>query len=84
MRAVAPQVVDVDVCRVGFGGEAVVADVDAGVCYGETVDVEGVEAVGVLGERGYIGGDGVDVYIVEGDVFSAHHEGCPAGRVFEV
>jgi hypothetical protein len=49
VRAVAPQVLNEDVGRVGFRGEAVVADVDARVGHGEAVDVEGVEAVGVFG-----------------------------------
>lgn len=53
--AVAPEVRDVDVCRVWFRGEAVVADVDAGVEDGEARDVEGVEAVGVFGEGGDVG-----------------------------
>jgi hypothetical protein len=48
--AVTPEVFDEDVGCVGLGGEAVVADVDAGVCYGQAIDVEGVEAVGVFGE----------------------------------
>jgi hypothetical protein len=50
VRAVAPEVADEDVGGVGFGREAVVADVYAGVEDCEAVDVEGVEAVGVFGE----------------------------------
>jgi len=82
--AVTPQVLDEDVGGVGFGREAVVADVDAGVCYGEAVDVERVEAIRVLREGGGVGGDGVDVDVVEDDVLGAHQEGRPAGGVFEV
>ena len=48
--AVAPKVLDEDVGGVGLGREAVIADIDAGVCYGEAVDVERVKAVGVLGQ----------------------------------
>lgn len=48
--AIAPEIFDEDIGCVGFGGEAVVADVDAGVGHGQTVDVEGVEAVGILRE----------------------------------
>ena len=82
--AVAPQVLNEDIGRVGLGGEAVVANVDAGVCYGETVNVERVETVGVLGQRRDVRGYGVDVDVIEDDVLGAHHEGCPAWGVFEV
>lgn len=34
MSTIAPEILDEDVRGIGFGGETVVADVDAGVCYG--------------------------------------------------
>jgi hypothetical protein len=53
MCAVAPEIFDEDVGCVGFGREAVVADVDAGICHGQPVDVKRVEAVGVFGKGLY-------------------------------
>lgn len=47
---VAPQVLHENVGGVGLGGEAVIADIDAGVGHTETVHVEGVKSVGVLGQ----------------------------------
>jgi hypothetical protein len=47
---VAPEVLHEDVGGIRFGREAVVADVDSGVCYAEAVDVQGVEAVGIFRE----------------------------------
>lgn len=49
MGIVAPQVLHENVGCVGLGRETVVADIDAGVGHTETVHVEGVESVGVLG-----------------------------------
>jgi hypothetical protein len=47
---VAPQVLHENVGGVGLGREAVIADIDAGVSHTETVHVEGVKSVGVLGQ----------------------------------
>lgn len=47
---VAPQVLHENVGGVGLGGEAVIADVDAGVGHTETVYVEGIKSVCVLGQ----------------------------------
>ena len=47
---VAPQVLHENVGGVGLGGEAVIANIDAGVGHTETVHVEGVKSVGVLGQ----------------------------------
>lgn len=68
MRTVAPQVLDKDVGGVGLGGEAVVADVDAGICDSQAIHVQRVEAIGVLGERGGIRRHSVDVDVVKDDV----------------
>ena len=48
VRAVAPQVFDVDVAGVRLGREAIVTDVDLTVRDRDTLDVQGVPAVGVL------------------------------------
>lgn len=50
MSAVAPQILDVDVGRVGLWGEAVVADVDTRVGHSQAIHIETVESVGVLGK----------------------------------
>jgi len=84
MSTVAPEVSDQDVCSVGFRRETIVADVDASVRYSEAIDIEGVEAIGVLWERGDICGYGVDVDVIEDNVLGAYHEGRPARGVFEV
>jgi hypothetical protein len=51
MRAIAPQILYVDVGCVWFGAKAVVSDIDTCVGYGQAVNVERVEAVGVLGRE---------------------------------
>lgn len=75
---------DKDVCGVGLRREAVIADVDTGIRHSQTVCVQGVEAIGVLWQRGNIGGNGIYVDIVENNVLSTHEECCPAGRVLEM
>lgn len=40
MSAIAPKVFDIDVGRVWLGREAVVADIDTGVCDSQSVNVE--------------------------------------------
>lgn len=52
---VAVHVVDVNVCCVALGREAVVANVDPGSLDGDVLDVERVEEVGVFGEDGGVG-----------------------------
>lgn len=47
---VAPQVLHENVGCVGLGREAVITDIDAGVGHTETVHVEGVKSIGVLGQ----------------------------------
>jgi hypothetical protein len=59
VRAITPQVLYIDVGCVWFGAEAVVSDINTCVGYGQAVNVERVEAVGVFGERGDVGGYGV-------------------------
>lgn len=49
MGIVAPQVLHENVGCVGLGREAVIADVDAGVRHAQTVHVEGIKSIGVLG-----------------------------------
>jgi hypothetical protein len=51
VSAITPEVLDKDIGGVGFGGETIVTDIDAGVGDGETIDIEGVEAICVLGKR---------------------------------
>lgn len=48
MSVVAPEVLDEDVGCVRLGREAVIANIDAGVCHTETVHIVRIEAVGVL------------------------------------
>lgn len=50
MSAITPKILDVDVGRIWFGREAVVANVDTSVRDSQTIDVERVEAICVLGE----------------------------------
>lgn len=47
---VAPEVLHENVGGVGLGREAIVSNVDSGVGDAESVHVEGVKAVGVLGQ----------------------------------
>jgi hypothetical protein len=46
---VAPQVLHEDVGCVGLGREAVVANVDTSVCHTQTVNIQGVKPISVLG-----------------------------------
>jgi hypothetical protein len=48
MSAIAPEVLNVDVGRVWLGWEAVVTDIDASVRYSQSVNIERIEAIGVL------------------------------------
>jgi len=48
MSAITPQVLDVDVRRVWLGREAIVANIDTSVRDSQTIDIERVEAIGVL------------------------------------
>jgi hypothetical protein len=48
MSAIAPEVFNVDVGRVWLGREAVVADINTCVRNGKSVDIERIEAIGVL------------------------------------
>lgn len=50
-RTVAVHGVHVDVCRVCLGAEAVVVVVHPHSLHSETVDVEGVEEITILGQR---------------------------------
>lgn len=50
MGAIAPKILDVDVGCVRLGREAIIADVDTSICDSQAINVEGVEAVSVLGE----------------------------------
>lgn len=50
VSVVAPQVLHEDVGGVWLGREAVVANVDAGVGHTETIHVQRVESISVLGE----------------------------------
>lgn len=50
VRVVAPQVLDKDVGGVGFGREAIIADIDAGVGDRQAIDVVRIKSVGVFRE----------------------------------
>lgn len=47
---VAPEILHKDVGCVGLGREAIVSNLDSGVGDAESVNVEGVKAIGVLGQ----------------------------------
>lgn len=83
MRIIAKHILHVYIRGIRLRAETVVADVYVGIRDAQTVDVEGVEAVGVLGEV-FVGGVRGDADVVEGDVEGAHEEGRPAGGIEEV
>lgn len=49
--AIAPEVLHEYIGRVGLWAEAVVSDIDPGIGDGQSVYVQGIEAIGVLGQR---------------------------------
>jgi hypothetical protein len=51
VSAITPEVLDKDIGGVGLGGKAIVTDIDTGIGDGKTIDIEGVEAICVLGKR---------------------------------
>lgn len=51
MGAITPEILHKDIGSVGLWREAVVTDVDPSVSDSQSIDVERVEAIGVLGER---------------------------------
>jgi hypothetical protein len=93
---VTPQILNEDIRCIRFGREAVVTDVHSGVGDPESVYVERVESVRVLGQclsrvrsnryihrqsyRG-VGRVRIDKHVVEGNIVAAHEEVGPAGRV---
>lgn len=50
MRAITPQVLDVDVGCVWLGTEAVITNIDTSVCDSEAIHIERVESVSILGQ----------------------------------
>lgn len=83
MCSVAPKILNVYVGGVGFRREAVIADIDTCVCDSQTINVERVEAISVLRERGGVVAESLNVYIVKRDVLGANKESGPAGTVQE-
>lgn len=70
--------------RVGLRREAVVADIDTGIGHSQSVHIERIKAIRVLGQRRSVGRNGVDVNIVEYNVLGSHEKRRPARRIFQV
>jgi hypothetical protein len=48
MSAIAPEILNVDVGRVWLWGEAVVTDIDTSVGHSQSINIKGIEAIGVF------------------------------------
>jgi hypothetical protein len=49
MSAVAPQILHENVGRIWFRRKAIITNIDTGVCYGQSIYIQGIEAVSILG-----------------------------------
>lgn len=84
VSTIAPEILDENVGRVRLGAEAIVANVNTGIGHSQAIDIESVEAISILGQRGSVCADGADVDVIKDDVVGADHESCPAWRVFQM
>ena len=84
VSTITPEILYVDVARVGLGAEAVVADIDPSIGDTDAFDIVGVPTICVLGKRGDVVGDGFDADVIVRDVIGVDKEIRPAWRIQEL